>query len=107
MSTILQGRLLMTTKPFLRSEEHCMGKVSDAPASAESKVCSCYGAIVSLQGIERRQMECVVLWSRARGKCIVAVVRGCSAGCPPAPATTTAKERVRWAAFLPERRRPS
>lgn len=41
MSTILQGRPLITTKPFLRRAEHCMGKVVDAPASADSKVCSC------------------------------------------------------------------
>lgn len=43
----------------------------------------------------------------AKGECIVAVVRGCGAGCPPPPATTRAKERVRRVACLPERRRPS
>ena len=31
----------MTTNPFLRSAEHCMGYVVEAPASALSKVCSC------------------------------------------------------------------
>ena len=31
----------MTTNPFLRSAEHCMGNVVEAPASALSKVCSC------------------------------------------------------------------
>jgi hypothetical protein len=44
MSTILQGRPLITTWPFLRRAEHCMGKVAEAPASAESKVCSCWRA---------------------------------------------------------------
>lgn len=38
MSTILQGRFLITTWPFLRRAEHCMGKVVDAPASTDSKV---------------------------------------------------------------------
>ena len=38
MSTILQGRCLITTWPFLRRAEHCMGKVVDAPASTDSKV---------------------------------------------------------------------
>jgi hypothetical protein len=41
MSTILQGRFLITTKPFFLKAEHCMGKVAEAPASADSKVCSC------------------------------------------------------------------
>lgn len=41
MSTILQGRPLITTKPFLRRAEHCIGNVRDAPASADSKVTSC------------------------------------------------------------------
>ena len=36
MSTTLQGRSLMTTNPFLRSDEHCMGYVVEAPASAEA-----------------------------------------------------------------------
>ena len=39
MSTILQGRPLMTTWPFLRRAEHCMGKVREAPAEAVSKLC--------------------------------------------------------------------
>ncbi len=38
ISTILQGRLLMTTNPFFRRAEHCMGKVVEAPASADSKL---------------------------------------------------------------------
>jgi len=43
ISTILQGRLLITTKPFFLKAEHCIGKVVEAPASpAASKVCSCY-----------------------------------------------------------------
>ena len=37
ISTILQGRPLSTTKPFLRSAEHCMGNVAEAPASPVSK----------------------------------------------------------------------
>ena len=42
MSTILQGRPLITTKPFFLRAEHCMGNVREAPASpADSKVCSC------------------------------------------------------------------
>ena len=36
MSTILQGKPLIMTKPFLRRAEHCMGKVSEAPDSAAS-----------------------------------------------------------------------
>lgn len=39
----MQGRPLMTTWPFLRRAEHCIGKVSDAPAEAVSKVCWCCG----------------------------------------------------------------
>src|SRR5947209_501245 len=43
ISTILQGRFLITTKPFLRRAEHCIGYVAEAPASALSKVCpSCW-----------------------------------------------------------------
>jgi hypothetical protein len=34
MSTILQGRPLITTCPPLRRAEHCRGKVSAAPESA-------------------------------------------------------------------------
>lgn len=37
ISTILHGRPLSTTKPFLRNAEHCMGKVAEAPASPVSK----------------------------------------------------------------------
>lgn len=37
ISTILQGRPLSTTKPFLRNAEHCIGKVAEAPASPVSK----------------------------------------------------------------------
>ena len=36
MSTILHGRFLMTTKPFFRSAEHCIGKVSEESALADS-----------------------------------------------------------------------
>jgi len=50
MSTILQGRCLMTTKPFLRKAEHWRGKVRDAPASAVSKVSSCCDR--SCQGLQ-------------------------------------------------------
>lgn len=32
---ILQGRPLMTTKPFFRRAEHCMGYVAEAPAAAD------------------------------------------------------------------------
>lgn len=42
ISTILHGRPLMTTNPFFLNAEHCCGKVVEAPASALSKVCSCY-----------------------------------------------------------------
>lgn len=34
ISTILQGRPLITTYPFFRRAEHCIGKVADAPESA-------------------------------------------------------------------------
>lgn len=37
ISTILHGRPLSTTKPFLRNAEHCIGKVAEAPASPVSK----------------------------------------------------------------------
>merc|ERR1719422_1729528 len=37
ISTILHGRFLIMTKPFFLRAEHCMGKVSDAPASAAAK----------------------------------------------------------------------
>ena len=42
ISTILHGRFLMTTWPFFLKAEHCIGKVVEAPASALSKVTSCY-----------------------------------------------------------------
>ena len=32
---------VITTKPFFLKAEHCIGYVADAPASADSKVCSC------------------------------------------------------------------
>merc|ERR1740131_35761 len=37
ISTILQGRFLIMTKPPLRRAEHCMGKVSEAPESPWAK----------------------------------------------------------------------
>jgi hypothetical protein len=41
----LQGRLLMTMKPFLRMVPACWGKVSEAPASALSKVSTSWSDI--------------------------------------------------------------
>ena len=37
ISTILHGRSLIMTNPFLRSDEHWAGKVSDAPESPPAK----------------------------------------------------------------------
>lgn len=47
ISTILQGRPLSMTNPFLRRAEHCIGKVSDAPESAVWNSCSSISAILS------------------------------------------------------------
>lgn len=42
----------MTTNPFFLKAEHCIGKVADAPASADSKVCSCYCNVPSAPVLE-------------------------------------------------------
>ena len=74
ISTILHGRPLIRTWPFLRSAEHCWGKVLDAPASAPSKS-SCWSAInvntekkmgARLKGILCSQSACkLFFWERA------------------------------------------
>lgn len=51
ISTILHGRPLSTTKPFLRRAEHCIGYVLDAPASPVVKSISS-----AMGGLGRRQL---------------------------------------------------
>lgn len=49
------------TYPFLRSAEHCMGNVAEAPAEADSKVWLCYKTQTSVLRSNKASSSFVVL----------------------------------------------
>lgn len=66
----LQGLPLITTCPFLRRAEHCMGKVCEAPAETVSKVCwccCCGSTAFGYMGERARQCDAVERGGRERG----------------------------------------
>ena len=79
---------LMTTCPFLRRAEHCMGKVSEAPAEA----CVHRGAECQLEGSARR-----AAWQRTCSK-----LCWC---CSSSDMAVMNGRRGRWWVFVYERRR--
>lgn len=78
MSTILHGRFLMHTKPFLRRAEHCIGKVKEAPASALSKVSSCCTA--GSVSLGRTWRDVVGVWRPTLAKSAEVVGSRCGLG---------------------------